>query len=132
MRARDRSRIGHKLDCQLKEGLTDLGRIADADIGHVWLVYEESLYRSLLSPASEIVPPEQRDPKAQAFCCRLSWQPLPFSFPICGAGDLSAAFSLRKNGRGVRVHAPLAMVARWRTPCILYQELAAISGRPLR
>src|SRR4029077_16023973 len=46
------------------------------------------------------------------------WQPLPFSFPICGAGDLSAAFSLRKNGRGVRVHAPLAMVACWRTPCI--------------
>jgi hypothetical protein len=37
---------------------------------------------------------------------------------MCGAGDLSAAFSLRKNGRGVRVHAPLAMVARWRTPCI--------------
>jgi hypothetical protein len=47
VRARDRSRIGHKLDCQLKEGLTDLGRIAHADIGHVWSVYEESLYRSL-------------------------------------------------------------------------------------
>ncbi|WP_422282956.1 hypothetical protein, partial [Bradyrhizobium sp.] len=31
----------------------------------------------------EIVPPEQRDPKAQPFCCR-SWQPTPFSFPICG------------------------------------------------
>ena len=47
LRARDRSRIGHKLGCQLKEGLTDLGRIAHADIGHVWSVYEESLYRSL-------------------------------------------------------------------------------------
>jgi hypothetical protein len=47
LRARDRSRIGHKLGCQLKEGLTDLGRIAHPDIGHVWSVYEEPLYRSL-------------------------------------------------------------------------------------
>ena len=47
LRARDWSWIGHKLGCQLKEGLTDLGRIAHADIGHVLSVYEESLKCSL-------------------------------------------------------------------------------------
>src|SRR6478736_650769 len=47
LRAYDRPRIGHELGCQLKESLTDLGWITHADIGHVWSVYEESLYRSL-------------------------------------------------------------------------------------
>jgi hypothetical protein len=47
LRARDWSRIGHKLGCQLKEGLTDLGRIAHVDIGHVLSVYEDSLKCSL-------------------------------------------------------------------------------------
>src|SRR6478672_6174684 len=47
LRARDRSRMGHKLGCQLKGGLTGLGGLAHADIGHVGSVYEESLYRSL-------------------------------------------------------------------------------------
>jgi hypothetical protein len=47
LRARDRPRIGHELGCQLKEGLTDLGRIAHADVGDVWPVYEEPLYGSL-------------------------------------------------------------------------------------
>ena len=42
-----RPRIGHELGRQLKEGLTDLGRIAHADIGDVWPVGEESLYGSL-------------------------------------------------------------------------------------
>src|SRR5664280_1513506 len=47
LRARDRPRIGHELGCQLKEGLTDLGRIAHADIGDIWPACEESLYGSL-------------------------------------------------------------------------------------
>ena len=47
LRARDRPRIGHELGRQLKECLTDLGRIAHADIGDVWPVGEEFLYGCL-------------------------------------------------------------------------------------
>src|SRR5262249_52846306 len=47
LRARNRPRIGPQLDCQLEEGLTDLGRVAHSDIGDVWLVCEGSLYGSL-------------------------------------------------------------------------------------
>jgi hypothetical protein len=85
LRARDRPRIGHELGCQLKEGLTDLGRIAHADIGDVWPVYQEPLYGSLAFGRQRLKPFCQASriqrPSHFAVACHDSHPP---SFPASG------------------------------------------------